>query len=105
MTKESTGFSSNNLVFGHTVRDPLNLQYGQWKDADPSENLFDYVNRRRRRLYAAGVLAKKNPVSAQGKMKTLYDRRAEQCVFSEGDWVLALLPITTSLFQAKCTVK
>lgn len=73
----------------------------QWKDADPSENLFDYVNCFRHRLYAAGVLAKKNLVSAQGKVKTLYDQRAEQCVFSEGDRVLALLPITTSLFQAK----
>lgn len=39
VTQESTGLSSND-----TVPDPLNLQYEQWKDADPSENLFDYVS-------------------------------------------------------------
>lgn len=101
VTQESTGLSSNN-----TVSDPLNLQYAQWKDADPSENLFDYVNCFCHRLYAARALAKKKyTVFAQGKMKTLYDRRAEQCVFSEGDQVLAFLPITNSLFQAKYTVK
>ena len=94
VTQESTGFSPNELVFGHTVRGPLNLLYEQWKDADPPGNLIDYVNGFCHRLYAAGLLAKENLVSAQGKMKTLYDRRAEQRVFSEGDWVLALLPTT-----------
>ena len=77
VTQESTGFSPNNIVFGHTVRGPLNPLYEQWKDADPPENLVDYVNWFHHRLYAAGVLAKKKMVSAQGKMKTLYDWRAE----------------------------
>ena len=77
VTQESTGFSPNNIVFGHTVRGPLNPLYEQWKDADPPENLVDYVNWFHHRLYAAGVLAKKKLVSAQGKMKTLYDWRAE----------------------------
>ena len=103
MTQESTGFSPNDLVFGHTVRGPLNLLYEQWKDAELSGNLVDYVNGFCHRLYAAGLLAKENLVLAQGKMETLYDRRAEQRVFSEGDRVLALLPITTSPFQAKYT--
>ena len=101
VTQESTGLSSND-----TVRDPSNLQYEQWKNVDPSENMFDYVNCFCHRLYAVGVLAKKiNTVSTHGKMKTLYNWQAEQCVFSEGDQVLAFLPITTSLFQAKYTLK
>ena len=101
VSQESTGFSPNDLVFGHTVRGPLDLLCEQWKDAAPPENVLDYVNGFRHRLYAAGVLAKKNLGTAQSKMKTLYDRRAEKRVFSEGDRVLALLPIITSPFQAK----
>uniref|UniRef100_A0A8C5CMY1 Gypsy retrotransposon integrase-like protein 1 n=1 Tax=Gadus morhua TaxID=8049 RepID=A0A8C5CMY1_GADMO len=101
VSQESTGFSPNDLVFGHNVRGPLDLLCEQWKDAAPPENVLDYVNGFRHRLYAAGVLAKKNLGTAQSKMKTLYDRRAEKRVFSEGDRVLALLPIITSPFQAK----
>lgn len=100
-TQESTGFSPNDLVFGHTVRGPLNVLSDQWKDAEPPKNLTDYVNGFRHRLFTAGELAKKNLTLAQTKMKKLYDRRAERRVFSVGDQVLALLPIVTSPFQAK----
>lgn len=41
--------------------------------------------------------------SVQNKMKKLFDSWAECRIFSEGDQVLALLPITTSPFQAKYT--
>ena len=48
VTQEGTGFSPNDLVFGHTVHGPLNPLYEQWK-----ENLVDYVNGFHQRLYAA----------------------------------------------------
>ncbi len=67
--QESTGFSPNDLVFGHTARGPLNLLYNQWKEAEPPENLIDYINGFYHRLYAAGELAKENLTSAQNKMK------------------------------------
>lgn len=101
VTQESTGFSCNELVFGHTVRGPLNLLYDQWKDAEPPKNLIDYVNGFRQKLYAAGELARKNLACAQNKMKQLYDRGAERRDFHVGDQVLALLPVVTSPFQAK----
>ena len=43
-------------------------------------------------------LAKEKLSSVQEKMKRLYDCQAEQHIFSPGDQVLALLPVTGSPF-------
>lgn len=67
----------------------------------PPVNLIDFVMGFRRRLFLVWKLASKNLVEAQGKIKRLFDRRAEARVFSPGEQVLALLPIVGSLFQAK----
>ena len=101
VTQESTGFSPNDLVFGHKVRGPLALLCDQWKETEIPKNVIDYVNGFRHRLYAAGVLANQKLSSAQCKMKRVFDRRAERREFSVGDRVLALLPIVTSPLQAK----
>lgn len=92
MVQESTGFSPNDLVFGHTVQGPL---------AQPPQNLIDYVHGFRYKLYRAQEVARDNLTSAQGKMKKLYDRQVEKRVFLPGDQVFALLPIVSSPFQAK----
>lgn len=99
--QESTGFSPNDLVFGHRVRGPLAVLHDDWSKEEPPANLLDYVNGFRHRLYMAGQLAKQKLAKAQTKMKTLYDRHSEKRQFSEGDQVLALLPIAGSPFQAK----
>ncbi len=90
-------------MFGHSVRGPLALLHDAVAppSSDPPPNLIDYVNGFRHRLYSAGEMAKEKLLSAQTKMKQLYDRRAEQRVFSPGDQVLALLPLVHSPFQAK----
>lgn len=100
VVQESTGFSPNDLVFGHKVRGPLALLWDDWKEVEP-QNLLDYVNGFRYRLYRAQEVASGKLSSAQGKMKKLYDRKVEDRVFLPGDQVLALLPIVTSPFQAK----
>lgn len=101
VVQESTGFSPNDLVFGHTVRGPLALLQDGLKEAKPPQNLVEYVNGFRYRLYKAQEVARSKLTSAQGKMKKLYDRQVENRVFLPGDQVLALLPIVTSPFQAK----
>lgn len=101
VTQESTGFSPNELVFGHIVRGPLAALQSDWKEAVPPQNLIDDVHGFRQRLYSARELAKEKLSSAQDKMKRLYDRRAVRRVFSQGDKVLALLPMVGSPFQAK----
>lgn len=49
-TQESTGFSPNDLVFGHSVCGPFTVLYDQWKEAEPPKNVIDYVNGFRHRL-------------------------------------------------------
>ncbi|KAL3967153.1 FMS-like tyrosine kinase 1 [Sarotherodon galilaeus] len=99
--QESTGFSPNDLVFGHKVRGPLKVLCDKWLSGEPPVNLIDYVNGFRHRLYVAGQLAKQNLGKAQVKMKYFHDQRSGEQQFSEGDQVLALLPIAGSPFQAR----
>ena len=55
--QESTGFSPNELVFGHSVRGPLAvLKDGAGLQEQPL-TLCDYVDRFKRRLYKAVRLA------------------------------------------------
>lgn len=99
--QESTGFSPNELVFGHKVRGPLAVLKDDWVEAEPPKNLVDFVNGFRHRLFVAGGMARERLHTAQGKMKKLYDRRSGRQEFSPGDRVLALMPIVGSPFQAK----
>ena len=74
--QESTGFSPNDLVFGHVVRGPLAMLKGDLLSAQAPTNLIDYVNGFRHRLYTAGCLAREKLKLAQEHMKKGYDRRA-----------------------------
>ncbi len=88
------------LYCDHTPQ-PILLQ--QYKEAEPPKNLIDYVDSFYRRLHTAGEQTKENLISAQSKMKKLYDQWAECRVFSVRDQVLPLLPVATAPFQAKYT--
>ena len=103
VVQESTGFSPNDLVFGHAVRGPLAVFKDDLTVADPPGDLVEYVNGFRHRLYTAVERARENLGCAQSKQKKLYDRRAERRQFSPGDQVLALTPVVHSPFQAKFT--
>lgn len=63
------GFSPNDLVFGHTVHGSLALLQDNWKEAQPSKNLIEYVNGFRYELHKAQEVARDNLESTQGKMK------------------------------------
>lgn len=98
--QESTGFSPDELVFGHTVCGPLNQLYDQVAQSEPPPNLIDYISGFWHRLFVAGEKAKESLALAQTKMEHLH-RTAEKCQFSHGDQVLVLLPLVASPFQAK----
>ncbi len=70
--QESTGFSPNDLVFGHTVRGPLAVLRDNWIESTPPKNLLSYVNDFKRRLYEAGKMAKEQLCSSQRRMKSLF---------------------------------
>lgn len=101
VVQESTGFSPNDLVFGHTVRGPLAVIKDALVDSDPPKNIIDYVNGFRHRLYMAVEKARENLSCAQLKMKKRYDLKAERREFSPGDLVLALTPLVDTPFKAK----
>ena len=101
VVQESTGYSPNDLVFGHKVRTPLSVLGSELDRTEPPENLAEYVQGFRRKLFLALKMASENLSNAQKKMKNLYDRKAGVRAFSPGDQVLALLPIAGSPFEAK----
>ena len=71
--QESTGFSPNYLVFGHTVRGPVTTLREGWEVEQPPQNLFDYVNGFRQRLHSAGELASAKLSDAQKKINCMID--------------------------------
>lgn len=81
VVQESTGFSPNDLVFGHEVRGPLALLWDNWKEAE-AQNLLDYVNGFRYRLYRAQEVASGKLSSAQGRKKNVMIERLRIAVFS-----------------------
>lgn len=103
--QKSISFSPNDLVCGHAVGGPLAVLQDSWGTVEPPQNVLDYVNGIRNRLFPAGEVAKEKMKSAQVKMKHIYDRRSEHRQFSPGNQVTipALLPIVGSRFQAKFT--
>lgn len=102
VTQESLGFSPAELVFGHTVRGPLKMLKEKWlSNQSHSTNLLDFVSNFRSKLTKACDLARQKLGEAQGKMKGWYDKKAKHRVFSPGDKVLVLLPLTGSTLQAQ----
>lgn len=91
VTQESTGFSPNDLVFGHTVRGPLSVLVDHSAVGDPPQSLADYVSGSKRRLHEAGRMAREKLAVGQGKMKHLYDRGTVYRTFDPGDRVMGPL--------------
>ena len=65
VVQESTGFSPNDLVFGHTVHGPITLLRNPVAQPEPPQNLIDYINGFQHRLYVAGERAKESLASAK----------------------------------------
>ncbi|KAJ8245059.1 hypothetical protein COCON_G00236180 [Conger conger] len=101
VAQESTGFSPNELVFGHEVRGPVAAVAEEWPGTEPPENVIDYVDGFRVRLYRACAAAQRALEKAQSKMKKLFNRKTKHRSFKLGDQVLALLPLDHSPLQAK----
>ena len=58
VVKESTAFSPNELVFSHKVHGPLAVLQEGCLPEDLPQNLVDFVNSFRLKLYRAGKLAR-----------------------------------------------
>ncbi|KAF7654545.1 hypothetical protein LDENG_00068500 [Lucifuga dentata] len=87
--QESTGFSPNELVFGHTVRGPLALLQDNLKEMQPPQNLVDYVKD-----------LDIDCIRHKSWLKENWQWRRNRS-FLPGEQVLALLQIVSSPFHAK----
>ena len=73
--QDSLGFSSFELVFGHTIREPLKFLKEKFlSQEDTPLNLLQYVSDFRSKLLTACEAAKSNLKKAQGKMKRNFDK-------------------------------
>lgn len=98
---ESTGFSPNELVFGHQVRGPLKLVKDVFLRDSSDTNLLDYVSTFKERLTKAWDVASQHLKAAQQTMKYHYDLKVEPRKFRPGEKVLVLLPERKDVFSAK----
>lgn len=90
-------------MFGHTVRGTIDVLADQWNTSEPPENVMDYIDSFRYRLYEARAIAQRKLGKSQEKMRRLFDSKVKSREFQVGDKVLASLPVLTSPFQARFT--
>ena len=97
--QESLGFSPFELVYGRTVRGPIEILQQVWTEeraSDEVQSTYGYVMELRERLEKTCKIAHEELRKAQKRSKKLYDRKARDRTFRAGDKVLLLLPTDTN---------
>ena len=98
----STGFSPFELLYGRSVRGPLDVLKESWEaDKKSDESVVSYVLTIREKMEKMTDLVKQNLEDAQKSQKHWYDRNARYREFHAGDQVLVLLPTSTSKLTAQ----
>ena len=93
----STGFSTFELLYGRTVRGPLQLFKYLWlneKEIDEIKVTYQYILDLRNRLGETCILAQDSLKVAQGVYKHYYDKKSKEKIFKVGDKLFCCLPIT-----------
>ena len=90
----STGFSPFEMLYGRTVRDPMQVLKALWTEEEAPEisKTYEYVLDLRNRLEQTCKLPRESLSEAQGRHKHHYDKRAKDWKFEVGHKVLVLLP-------------
>ena len=90
----STGFSPFELLYGRTVRGPMQILKELWtgSEAPDVRNTYEYVLDLRNRLEETCELARKNLQESGEAYKHHYDKKTRSRRFKIGDRVLVLLP-------------
>ena len=98
----STGFSPFELLYGRSVRGPLDIVRESWEAREKSdESVVSHVLSMRKRLEKMSELARENLATAQARQKTWYDKNSRIREFAIGDQVLVLLPTSTNKLLAE----
>ena len=93
--QESLGFSPFELLYGRTVRGPMEILRTLWtKDLEPSEvkTTYQYVLDLRERLEETCKLAQAELSKARFNQKRIYNSKAKDRKIKPGELVLLLLP-------------
>ena len=93
--QESTGFSPFEILYGRTIRGPMQILKELWtKDIDEPEtkSSYQYVFELREKLEDTMKIAKEELEKSQGRYKHYYDRKTRPRSLQVGDQVLILLP-------------
>ena len=100
--QSSTGFSPFELLYGHTVRGPLDILKESWQGSiRGEESVVSHVLAIRERLERTMKLVEFNLKRAQEQQSVQYNQNAKQREFAAGDLVLVLLPTTQDKLCAK----
>ena len=98
----STGFSPFELLYGRSVRGPLDVLKEAWSVGERSdESVVSHVIAMREKMSMMVDLVKENMTQAQGRQKHWYDQKARHREFQEGDQVLVLLPTSANKLLAR----
>ncbi|XP_048357553.1 uncharacterized protein LOC125435398 [Sphaerodactylus townsendi] len=100
--QESTGFSPFELMFGRSVRGPLDLVKERWEEKIPKakKSVVDYVLSFRERLKDMMSVVQENLAKAQATQSSWYDKTARSRTFELGDKVMVFLPLRSDKLKA-----
>ncbi|KAL7647143.1 UNVERIFIED_CONTAM: hypothetical protein RMT77_002401 [Armadillidium vulgare] len=93
--QESTGFSPFELLYGRTVRGPIQIIKELWTNEEQQieiKNSYQYVFELQEKLEETLKIAINELAKSQNRYKHYYDRNAKDRKFMIGDSVLILLP-------------
>ena len=95
----STGFSPFELLYGRTVRGPMQVLRELWTKCEAPEvrNTYQYIFDLRNKLEETCQLARENLQAAQGEFKHHYDKKTKKRSFEVGQKVVVLLPTDNKL--------
>ena len=98
----STGFSPFELLYGRSVRGPLDILKETWETERRSkESVISHVLSMRDKMDKMTEIVKENLQLAQVKQKSLYDRGTAVRELVPKDQVLVLLPTSTNKLLAQ----
>ena len=98
----STGFSPFELLYGRSVRGPLDIVRDSWVAAKKTdESVVSHVLSIREKMEKMTDIVQENLQLAQTAQKKWYDRHAREQSFQTGEQVLLLLPSSTSKLMAQ----
>ena len=100
--QSSTGFSPFELLYGRTVRGPLDILRETWEATEGvDQSVVSYILSIREKIAQMTEIVPKNLRSKREAQNRWYDQTARERCFDPGDQVLVLLPTSTNKLLAK----